>query len=365
MIKLSENLAQDDRYRSIILDERPIIDLRAPVEFSRGTIPGAVNLPLLDDAARAAVGKVYKREGQSAATALGLKLVSGDVKKARIGTWRAFAALHPTALFMCFRGGQRSAIAQQWLADEAGLNLPRIAGGYKAMRNFLLSQFSVEQNKLPFVLLGGHTGAAKTELIKRLDNAIDLEGLAAHRGSAFGNYIAAQPSQIDFENSLAKKLIALNASNVKAIVLEKESKNIGKSRLPDQFYQKMMQSPVVVLEVPLAERIDNTWRDYVVSDRAKYSAHYGADGIARWSEHLRSSMLRLTKRLGGDRTQHVVRLFDEACASADLTAHKTWIEFLLVNYYDPTYSYYRNQWSDRIIFRGDRHRVERFLKTYY
>ncbi len=364
MLELNPNLPTVDNFSDIILGDQPIIDLRAPIEFARGSIPCAVNLPLLNDDERAAVGKEYKKNGQDNAVKLGLKLIAGDTQKRRIDAWCQFIKQNPTAILMCFRGGMRSAIAQQWLFDNYGLVVPRIAGGYKTMRHFFMAQFDEEALDIPFVLLGGHTGAGKTIVIKALDNAVDLEGIAVHRGSAFGNYIAPQPSQIDFENNLAKKIMQLRSAGVSSIVLEKESKNIGKSRLPDGFYDKMQKSPVVVLEATLSERIDNTWQDYVIDDLAKYRTHYGNDGDEKWATHLRDSILRLSKRLGGDRTQHVVKLFDDAIVKRKLEDHKLWIEFLLVNYYDPMYGHYKEKWLDRAIFAGDRAAVEDFLKSY-
>ncbi len=362
MIKLNPDLPTVDNFTDIVLNNRPIIDLRAPVEFARGSVPCAVNLPLLNDDERAAVGTEFKKNGQDRAIALGLKLIAGDTQNKRIAAWHQFIEQNPNAILMCFRGGMRSAIAQQWLYDNYGITVPRVAGGYKALRHFFMAQFDEEALDIPFVLLGGHTGAGKTIVIKKLANAIDLEGLAKHRGSAFGNYIAAQPSQIDFENNLAKKLMLLRQAGVKSIVLEKESKNIGKSRLPDSFYAKMEASPIVVLEASLSERVDNTWQDYVIDDIAKYNAHYGDTGAAKWANHLRDSILKLSKRLGGDRTQHVVKLFDEAVDSHNLEAHKHWIKYLLENYYDPMYGHYKEKWLKRAIFNGDRTAVENFLK---
>ncbi len=364
MLNLKKDLPTVDNYKDIILNDQPLIDVRAALEFARGSLPSAVNLPLLNDEERAQVGKVYKQNGQNAAVALGLKLVSGDIKKQRISAWQNYIAAKRNALLICFRGGLRSTIAQQWLYEATGNIVPRIAGGYKALRNFLMTQLSAETITPPFLLLGGHTGAGKTLVIRALDNAIDLEAIAVHRGSAFGNYIAAQPSQINFENELARQVIQQTVRGSKAIVLEKESKNIGKSRLPDGFYLKMEASPVVVLEASLEERIYNTWRDYVVDDRAKYIAHYGEHGTEQWANHLRTSILRLNKRLGGDRTAQVVKLFDNAAASTALADHHAWIEYLLVNYYDPTYDYYRSKWADRVIFRGERAAVEQFINDY-
>lgn len=119
---------------SLIREERPLIDVRAPVEFAQGALPGAVNLPLMIDDERHQVGIAYKKHGQAAAIELGERLVSGAVKQARIAAWQAYLAEYPNALIYCFRGGLRSQITQQWL-EEAGISRPRLEGGWKAMRH--------------------------------------------------------------------------------------------------------------------------------------------------------------------------------------------------------------------------------------
>ncbi|HBM45267.1 MAG TPA: tRNA 2-selenouridine(34) synthase MnmH, partial [Halomonas sp.] len=115
----------------VIASNTPLIDVRAPVEFAQGSLPGAVNLPLMVDEERHQVGIAYKQQGQQAAIALGERLVSGEIKQARVAAWQAYLAQHPDASIYCFRGGLRSQIAQQWLVD-AGLHRPRIEGGWKA-----------------------------------------------------------------------------------------------------------------------------------------------------------------------------------------------------------------------------------------
>ncbi|PTT62477.1 tRNA 2-selenouridine(34) synthase MnmH, partial [Pseudomonas sp. HMWF007] len=125
-------------YRDIFLNDRPLMDARAPVEFHKGAFPGVINLPLMNDIERQRIGTCYKQHGQQAAIELGHQLVSGTVKAERIQAWADFARAHPDGLIYCFRGGLRSQITQQWLHDEAGIDYPRVGGGYKAMRTFLI-----------------------------------------------------------------------------------------------------------------------------------------------------------------------------------------------------------------------------------
>ena len=176
------------------------VDVRAPVEFQQGSLPFAVNLPILDNEQRAEVGVCYKSEGPEAAASLGHRLVSGDLKGARVAAWLAQLDRDPSALLYCARGGQRSQIAAQWIHD-AGSSVQRIDGGFKAMRNQMLPLLAPDPSSI--VILGGSTGVGKTVVIQSDEKAIDLEGYANHRGSAFGAHLSGQPSQIDFENAIA------------------------------------------------------------------------------------------------------------------------------------------------------------------
>lgn len=168
----------------LISEARPLIDVRAPVEFAQGALPGAVNLPLMVDEERRQVGIAYKQQGLSVAIALGEQLVSGDIKQSRIAAWQAYLTERPDAVIYCFRGGLRSQIAQQWL-NAAGIVRPRIAGGWKAMRQALCQRVDAAAEQ-PMLVVARLTGCAKTTLINRLDNGVDLEAYANHKGSAFG-----------------------------------------------------------------------------------------------------------------------------------------------------------------------------------
>lgn len=199
-------------YRDIFLNDRPLMDVRAPVEFLKGAFPQALNRPLMNDIERQKVGTCYKQQGQDAAIALGHQLVGGTVKAERIAAWAEFARANPDGYLYCFRGGLRSQITQQWLAAEAGIAYPRVLGGYKALRGFLIDTIEAAVAECDFVLVGGLTGTGKTEVLAQLDNALDLEGHANHRGSSFGKHATPQPAQIDFENALAIDLLKKRAA---------------------------------------------------------------------------------------------------------------------------------------------------------
>ena len=230
-----------DDFERLVRDQRPLIDTRAPVEFQAGAFPGAVNLPLMTDEERSAVGTCYKEQGNEAAVKLGHALVNETVRRPRIQAWANFYRAHPDALLYCFRGGQRSEIAQRWLYEYEGMVIPRLRGGYKALRRFLIEQL---QRRIPTKLKGlrrfvmsGRTGSGKTRLLARIDHKIDLEALANHRGSAFGRHIDPQPTQIDFENRLAYALIQFCAKPNPYLVFEDEGRNIGRLYLPQPTFE--------------------------------------------------------------------------------------------------------------------------------
>ena len=230
-------------HRRVLREGLPLIDLRAPTEFALGAFPGAVNLPLLTDTERTAVGTRYKECGQQAAIALGHELVSGTTRNARIDAWRGFIAAHPDALLYCWRGGLRSQIAQEWLR-EGGVEVARVEGGYKALRRACLHAIDEFCATTQLLVIAGRTGCGKTELLNEFDAIIDLERLVNHRGSAFGSMSTPQPTPIAFENRLAIEM--LRAMGHSRIIVEDESRTIGRLALPDPLHFAMQAAPLVV-----------------------------------------------------------------------------------------------------------------------
>jgi tRNA 2-selenouridine synthase len=353
-------------YRDIFLNDRPMMDTRAPVEFSKGSFPGVINLPLMTDSEREQVGTCYKQRGQQAAIVLGHQLVCGEIKAERIQAWADFARAHPDGYLYCFRGGMRSQIAQQWLKDEAGIDYPRVGGGYKAMRTFLLETLDQAVAQSDFVLLGGMTGTGKTDVLTRLSNGLDLEGHANHRGSSFGKRATGQPSNIDFENRLAVDVLKKRARGIEQFVLEDESRMVGGCALPLALYQGMQRFPMVWLEDSLQGRVERIQRDYVVNLCAEFIAVHGAEGFALFSERLLESLNNIRKRLGGERHQRMLVLMQAALAEQALSGavdlHCAWIEGLLSEYYDPMYAFQRESKGLRIEFVGEQAAVFEYLR---
>jgi tRNA 2-selenouridine synthase len=360
-------LREIDDLKRLFLEDVPLLDVRAPVEFAEGAFPAAENHPLVDDDERHRIGITYKEEGQDEAIALGEALVRGEVRAARLERWRAFLAQHPDAVLYCFRGGMRSKISQRWLHEYLGIDCPRVRGGYKAMRRYLLDQ--IEQNSACCrpVVVGGRTGVGKTRFLLDCDAAIDLEGLAHHRGSAFGHHPEPQPTQIDFENAFSIALMKRVADGNRPFLVEDESRHVGSRHVPPGFFARMEQAPLVLLEAGFDERVEITRREYVDDALAEFRRARGEDrGFQAWSDYLRDAMKRIRRRLGGERHQRVSRLLEDALArhrrTGDIEAHREWIAVLLRDYYDGMYEYQLSRKQERVVFSGARDALAAYLR---
>lgn len=349
--------ADTSNYRKLLLEGAPLFDVRAPIEFQKGSVPGAVNLPLMDNDERKAIGTTYKKEGQAAALEMGHKLVKGAVKQARVAAWVDFAAKNPTGYLFCMRGGMRSHISQRWMA-EAGFPYPLVEGGYKALRRFLLEEGERRTKLGNFIIVAGRTGVGKTDFITSVPNGVDLEGLANHRGSSFGRRTLEQPTQINFENSLTLALMKQDEAHGGPVFLEDESRRIGGLEIPPLLASKMAKAKTVLIEEPLEARIDIIHRDYVRNLLKEHQKTYQSGGFDAFATFLLEALARIQKRLGGDRYTQIKALMQDALQAQahgghdDL--HRVWIEQLLTHYYDPMYSYQLTKRSREIIFKGSR-----------
>ena len=358
-------LIQATQFGRLFREQIPLIDVRAPSEFARGAFPTAENLPLLNDEERRAVGTCYRQQGRDAAIALGFSLVDESEQKKRLDAWIEFASLHPEAMLYCYRGGLRSTISQQWL-DEAGANVPRIAGGYKALRRFLLDVIEAVASNAEMLIVAGKTGSGKTRFINTVENSLDLEARANHRGSAFGRRALPQPSQIDFENRIAIDLIKLDWQNRKRLVLEDESRAIGSLSVPQNFHRRMNASPIAVIEETLANRVQTIHSDYIQSNYQDFQLHFPQQADELFAQSLTESLERIRKRLGGENYQHIQSLLRSALETQlqgeGIDEHKLWIEALLTRYYDPMYDYQLQKKSQRIVFRGNRDELRNWIQ---
>ena len=346
-----------DNYLSLFLNDIPLLDVRAPVEFAKGHLPGAINAPLMNDDERHRVGICYKEYGQDKALELGHQLVHGDIKAQRIKAWKHFCTQQPEGYLYCFRGGLRSNLSRQWLA-ESGIHYPLVKGGYKAMRRFLIDTLEQQIASDTFYILSGRTGTGKTRVLQALPNPVDLEGLANHRGSSFGRQVTPQPTQIDFENQLAVAMLKAKHQRGGPIYLEDESRLVGRCALPLSLRERMVEAPLIVLERPMVERIDIIREDYVEQMLADYTARDGEQaGWENFSDYLLSALDRIHKRLGGERHRQLRDMMESALAqqraNSDTVGHNAWIQSLLEHYYDPMYDYQLDRKAGTIIMRGD------------
>lgn len=354
--KMPTNISPS-QFDQLLLDQTPMFDVRAPIEFEKGAFPKVQNLPLMNDDERQQIGTCYKLQGQEAAIALGHELVHGAIKQQRVDAWRSFVSQQPNAVLYCFRGGLRSKVSQQWLA-EVGINIPFVEGGYKALRSHLIERLDSLVEQIPAWVLSGRTGTGKTEILPRFERTIDLEGLAQHRGSSFGKNIGEQPSQIDFENSLAITLMRLHQLAGVGVIYEDESRLIGRCLLPLSLQAKLKASPIMVLEDDFEARVERLRVEYVVKAIAAWQTHLADENSAfeTFSTDLKQSIFRIRKRLGGAAYKQVDALLDHALEQQsqhqDLAAHKHWISYLLTHYYDPMYDYQLSLKQERVVVKG-------------
>ena len=291
--------------------DQVILDVRSPSEFAHAHIPGAMNLPLFDDDQRAEVGTIYKNSGHDSAVLRGLKF-AGEKMTDLVAQARKLSGGDKKVLVHCWRGGMRSQ-SVGWLLSTAGLEPTLLEGGYKAFRQHARSFFS---RPWDLRIVSGLTGAGKTKILLALKDAgqqiLDLEGLANHRGSAFGGIgQAVQPSTEQFENELFTELQATNSGA--SIWVEDEGNRVGSVVVPPDFYDRMRHSPAVFMSSSPEQRVENLLVDY--GDLPK--------------QELADSIDKVRKRLG---PQHA----DEAIEALERDDVAKAIEIVLA-YYDKTY----------------------------
>lgn len=316
-----------------LAETTPVIDVRSPSEFSAGHIPGAFNIPLFNDSERERVGIKYKKEGRAEAILEGLQL-SGPSMHSKLEQALSISK-EGRLLVHCWRGGMRSE-AMAWLFSLGDIETEILEGGYKSYRHLVLGELAVNKK---MIVLGGLTGSGKTEILKYLkesgNQVIDLEGLANHKGSAFGSLgQLPQPSSEHFTNLLFDKW--KQADQSQPVWIEDESRNIGTVFMPEEFYLNMQKNPAIILLMDLEIRLPRLLEEY---------SGYSPDELVR-------SVLKISKRLGGDRTKEAV----DAIHSGDF---RSAIEITL-HYYDKAYLFglKRKQQNDIFYITTDTDNIE-------
>ncbi len=322
-----------------------VIDVRSPGEYNHAHIPGAYNLPLFTDEERKIVGTTYKQQSREQAIKVGLDFFGPKMKR-MVEEVESGANNKPTdpepqtpnsqtILLYCWRGGMRSA-AVAWLLDLYGFKVYTLAGGYKKFRNHVLATF---QFPFRFKILGGFTGSGKTGLLKALqkkrERVIDLEAIACHKGSAFGNIgMPEQPTQEMFENLLSYQLRAVShahqtvADNSELSVngvdseftfldspiwLEDESQRIGLVNIPTGLWATMRRSPLYFLDIPFEERLKHIIREYGCLD----------------GQRLVDAIVRIREKLGGLNAKNAIESLERGNTIESFR--------ILLKYYDKFY----------------------------
>ena len=361
---IAQSAEQQALYRSLLMANTPLIDLRAPIEFAQGAFPASHSMPLMTDSERQKVGTCYKKNGQEAAITLGHKLVAHDIED-RIDKWAQFKEANPSAWLYCFRGGLRSRTSAQFLKDH-GVDINIVPGGYKALRRYLIDVIELAA-KQPLTVIGGNTGCAKTQIIQELKNGLDIEGLANHRGSSFGKQATPQPRQINYENQLAVEILKIS-EHANSFVLEDESKAIGMLYVPLSLFKSMQSAAMVVIDEPLARRYQRLCDEYCSSMIIKFSAELGEEaGWQAYQEYLHRGLYGVHKRLGLEKFTALKTVLDDALSiqksSGCCEAHINWIAPILKDYYDPMYQYQLSQKTERIQFSGSAQEVKEWLQA--
>jgi tRNA 2-selenouridine synthase len=338
----------------MIAENWQLVDVRSEIEFLQSHIPGSINIPILNTSEREQVGTAYKKLGPEAAIRLGHELVCGETKSLRVQKWVAALKQTDNSLLTCFRGGMRSQIAQTW-CQEAGLSRPRVQGGTKALRSFLIEDMNQRISSVDLLVVTGATGAGKSLLLQDLKKSapiLDLEGFAHHRGSAFGAYPEPQPEQAVFENRIAVEMI--RQSTAQKFLVEDESRMIGKVHQPESLFLKLRQSPAVFIDEDLETRTENTYNEYILGPSFNF-------------ENYKNNVQKISKKLGGLRTKEVLDDLTSAQTEFNLNGslelHKVWVRKLLDWYYDPLYFKSLKQRDIRFVFQGKRSEVLDYLRA--
>ena len=302
----------------------PLIDVRSPGEYYKGNMPNSLNIPLFDNEERSIVGTVYKNYGREKAVIQGLDFLADKIDNM---VNKLFEALNvykskkvgsqieePTLKIYCARGGMRSQ-SISWLLEKYNQRNVTLRDGYKSYRKWALESFNQEWR---INLIGGKTGTGKTKLLKLLDEnnyqIIDLEGLACHRGSTFGGIgMKEQPSNEQFENNIAEKLKGFKKSN--KIFVEAESANIGRCKIPHEFFSQMKSAERIEIKKSESNRLDELIKTYSIYEE----------------KDLIEAVLRIKKRLGPQRTKIAI----------ESIKNKDWRSVCksVLEYYDKCYEY--------------------------
>ena len=267
-----------------------IIDARSPAEYAHSKIPNAINLYALSDEEHHEVGYIHKQQSKNNAKLKGASYICLNAAR-HIYTLNKLCKIGSKIAIYCARGGLRSA-SLATIFSNIGYRVDRLDLGYKGYRNIVVNYLENFDHK-NFIVLGGNTGCGKSELIRSLENSIDLEEIANHLGSTFGSIKGIQPTQKEFQNRLFTAL--LHTDKNKPIFIEGESKRIGSIILPDLLYQRMGEGVRVEITAPIEQRVQRILKDYTDID----------------DEFFYHSMERITPYIGKNAKREAIKFYKD------------------------------------------------------
>jgi tRNA 2-selenouridine synthase len=326
-----------------------VIDVRSPLEFAEDHIPGAINLPVLEDAERAEVGILYKQVSTFSARKVGAAMVSRNISR-HLESHFAHKDKDYQPLIYCWRGGQRSGSMATVLV-QIGWRVTLLQGGYKTYRAHVRQQLHDLPAQFTYQILAGSTGTGKTQVLKRLAQrgaqVLDLEGLAQHRGSLLGAlWEISQPTQKYFESLLLEQFQQFNPKE--PVWVEAESNKIGQVYIPQTLWQNMQQAEGIEIQMPLNERIKHLLKEY-----PQLVAH---------PEVLKAKLQQLKSRHGKQKLEEWNHLIDTQQG-------ETFIGLLLEQHYDPSYThsfhrFYPNVQKSASLLDTSVEQIDRFIHSF-
>ncbi len=336
-----------DIEKALELKNSIIVDVRTPKEYEQDHIPGSINIPIFDDDERAIIGTLYKQKGKEIAVKTGIEITSPKLEDF-YQKYLMLSKQYEQMILYCFRGGMRSGSFVNFLGDM-GLNVLKLNGGYKSYRNYVLNYLENISSKHRFVVLHGHTGTGKTQLLEALEDkgctVLNLEALAQNSGSVYGEifYSGKNPTQKWFDSQIVK---ILRESKYKNVLMESESKKIGKVVLDKKFLKNMTEGKHILINASIENRVKRLVKDYTkcnIND-----------------EYLKTSTMKLKDTIGKKAVENLI-------CKIEYKEYEYVAEFLIMNYYDRLYSYSMDKYDYDMSISSDEMElaVDRILKYYY
>lgn len=331
------------------MEDKIFIDVRSPLEFMEGSIPGAINIPILDNDERVVVGVTYKQTSPEEAKIKGIEYASAKLSSIYNEIFLLTKKYKNIVLF-CWRGGLRSATVSSFLGS-LGMNIFQLEGGYKQYRKHVIEYFDKDQFKHSFIVLHGYTGVGKTEILEKLKKlnipVLNLEQLVKNSGSVFGSICYQDEKPITQKMFDALAFETLRLSNSKYIIVESEGQRLGGISLPEGLFQSIVRGKHILINTSIENRIERLVNDYV-------------DNISNCDTLLENAILNLKKRIGLEKVNQCIGWIKEK--KYDKIARE-----LIIEYYDPLYihSIKKYNYTMKINYISIEDALEKLVKLYY